>query len=34
MMPFAGIGQIAKMTFISPTTAFRRWTKLLDFVLK
>jgi hypothetical protein len=34
MMPFASIGQIANMTFISPTTLFHRLMKLLDFVLK
>jgi hypothetical protein len=34
MMPFASIGQIARMTIISHTTRFRRLTKLFDFVLK
>jgi hypothetical protein len=34
MMLFASIHQIAKMTFIPPTTVFRHLTKLLRFVLK
>jgi hypothetical protein len=34
MMPFASIRQIAKMTFIPPTTLFRRLTKSFHFVLK
>jgi hypothetical protein len=33
MMSFASIRQVAKMTFISPTTGFRRLTKSLHFVL-
>jgi hypothetical protein len=34
MMPFASIRQIAEMTFILPTTGFRRLTKSLHFVLR
>jgi hypothetical protein len=34
MMPFAPIRQIAEMTVIPVTLAFRRLTKSLDFVLK
>jgi hypothetical protein len=34
MIPFASIRQIAKMTFVSPTTLFCRLTKSLHFVLK
>jgi hypothetical protein len=34
MMPFASIRQIAKMTFIPPTTIFRRLTKSFHFVLQ
>jgi hypothetical protein len=34
MIPFASIRQIAKMTFIRPTTVFRRLMKSLHFVLK
>jgi hypothetical protein len=34
MMPFISIRQIAKMTFIPPTTGFRRLTKSVHFVLK
>jgi hypothetical protein len=34
MMSFASIRQIAKMTFIPPTTVFRRLTKSLHFILK
>jgi hypothetical protein len=33
-MPFASICQIAKMTFVPPTTAFRHLTKLFRVVLK
>jgi hypothetical protein len=33
MMPFRFVRQIAKMTFIPPTTAFRRLTKSLHFAL-
>jgi hypothetical protein len=34
MMRFASIRQIAQMTFLLPTTRFRRLTKSLHFVLK
>jgi hypothetical protein len=34
MMPFVAIRQIAKMTFILPTTGFRRLKKSLHFVVK
>jgi hypothetical protein len=34
MIPFASLRQIAEMTFIRPTTVFRRLTKSLHFVLK
>jgi hypothetical protein len=34
MMSFACIHQIAKMTFIPPTTGFRSLTKSLHFALK
>jgi hypothetical protein len=34
MMPFASVRQIAKITFIPPTTGFNRLTKSLHFVLK
>jgi hypothetical protein len=34
MMSYASIRQIVKMTFIPPTTVFRRLTKSFDFFLK
>jgi hypothetical protein len=34
MMPFGSIHQIAKMTFIPPTTTFHRLTKSPHFVLQ
>jgi hypothetical protein len=34
IMPFASIRQIAKMTFIDPTTLFRSLTKSCHVVLK
>jgi hypothetical protein len=34
IISFASIRQIAKMTFIPPTTGFRRLTKSIHFVLK